>query len=419
MKHVGARRIWSVADVVRALEARLEGIPPVWVEAEIHSLRPSGGQVYFTLTDGVQLRASMSATAFARQAPGVGDGDRVYVRGVVQLWRARTELSMRVDLVERAGDGALLAAVARLRAQLRAEGAGDPARVRPVPMFARRIAVVTSARGAAVRDFTTTAWARWPDADIVVVDVVVQGDGAEPSLVSGIARAGAIEGVEVVVVTRGGGPLEDLMPFNAESVCRAVMACPVPVVAAIGHERDECLVEMVADHRAATPTAAASLVVPDAEAVREHLAQAGARLERGCRSVYALGHTGVDEAQGRLTRALTARRERAGWALERSADRAAAALGRHADAARAGQEVRGQRLLRALSVAGARAREDLGRRNDVLAALSPYAVLSRGYAIVSHADGRPVSGVHAAGVGDSVRVHMTDGTLTATVDGHE
>lgn len=414
MKTEGGRRVWAVGEVTRALAQRLAGIPAVWIEAEIHSVRRSGDQVYFTLVDGDQISASMAASAFSR-VPRPHEGARVQAHGRVEFRRARTRLSLRVDALELTGEGALLARIAELRARLEAAGMLDAGRKRPVPLLPRRVGVVTSRRGAAVEDLVSTMRSRHPGVDVVLADVPVQGAVAAGAVARAIRRLNEVAGVDVIVVTRGGGPLEDLMAFNSETVCRAVAGSRVPVVSAVGHERDVTLCDLVADVRVATPTAAATMVTPDAAGLVAHLEGARGRMATGLRrAASAAGEAGdlrrqrlgagleaarqravarLGRVESHLVSALTARSTRAEYAVERLAERMDGGVHRRLDAAS----------------------RSVSERTGLLTALSPFEVLGRGYAIVHTADGRPAGRASAIDEGASVTVRMADGTFDAAV----
>ena len=321
MREVGERRVWSVGEVNLAVARRLAGVPAVWVEAEIHSVHRAGDQVYFTLVDGDQISASMPVGAFQRSRPPDA-GARVQALGRVEFWRRRARVSFRVERLEATGEGALLARVAALRAALEQDGLLAAGRKRRIPLLPRRVGVVTSAKGAAVTDLVTTMESRFAGVDVVLTDVPVQGAAAAGAVSRAITRLNTVPGVDVIVVTRGGGPLEDLMAFNSEMVCRTVAASRVPVVSAVGHERDVTLCDLVADLRVATPTAAGAAVVPDAGALSERVESLGRRLGSGLERAAGdadrrarAGAARLADALGAQLRVATERATRAGGRL--------------------------------------------------------------------------------------------------------
>ena len=224
MKVVGGRRVFSVEEVTARLATLFEGLRSFWVEAEVQDLRPSRSQVRFTLRGGHVIDASMNGVVYERLPHKPADGGLVQAYGRMEFWRARGLVSMRVERLEPVGEGLLRAQVEELRARLAAEGLLDVARKRRPPLLPRRIGLVTSADGAARADVLTNVWARLPEADVVAVDVPVQGDDAPRLIARALRHLDALPEVDVIVVARGGGSLEDLMAFNGEPVCRAVAA---------------------------------------------------------------------------------------------------------------------------------------------------------------------------------------------------
>lgn len=328
-----------------ALEAEFGGVA---VRGEISNLaRPRSGHLYFSLKDNqASVRVVMWKSDAQRLPFDLSDGLAVKLVGRVTVYSPRGEYQIIAQAVEPEGMGAQELAFRQLFARLSAEGLFDPDRKRPLPRFPQRIAVVTSPTGAAVRDLLQVTSRRWMGTDVVIVPTRVQGIGAGREIAAALQLAGLVPEVEVVVVARGGGSAEDLGPFNDERVVRAIAGCPVPVVAAVGHEIDVTLADLVADRRALTPSEAGELVVPDAAEIAMHLDRLG----------QALHHAGagrLHDARSRL-------------------DALARAL--H-DAARQSQE---------------RRRHRLDRLKSSLEALNPQAVLARGYSLTLTEDGRTV-----------------------------
>jgi exodeoxyribonuclease VII large subunit len=396
VKVVGGRRVFSVEEVSARLAAMFEGLRSFWVEAEVQDLRPARGQVRFTLRGGHALDASMNGIVYDRLPHKPADGGLVQAYGRMEFWRARGQVSMRVERLELVGEGLLRAQVEELRARLAAEGLLDAARKRRPPLLPRRVGLVTSADGAARADVLTNLWARLPEADVVVVGVPVQGDDAPRLIARALRHLDALPGVDVIVVARGGGSLEDLMAFNGEPVCRAVAASATPVVSAVGHERDVTLCDLVADVRVSTPTAAAAAVVPSREAVETHLADAGQALGRGLLRARAAAQEALRARRGALARALRGRGGLAGDRAERL----------------------GARLAPALRRAGAAAATRADRSEAMLGLLSPRRTLARGYAIVREASGgRVVADAASVEAGRDLAIELRDGVLAARATG--
>jgi exodeoxyribonuclease VII large subunit len=393
VKLVGGRRVFSVEEVSARLASMFEGLRSFWVEAEVQDLRPSRSQVRFTLRGGHAIDASMNGIVYDRLPHKPADGALVQAYGRMEFWRPRGQVSMRVERLELVGEGLLRAQVEELRARLEAEGLLDPARKRRPPLLPRRIGLVTSADGAARQDVLTNVWARLPEADVVVVDVPVQGDEAPRLIARALRHLDAVPGVDVIVVARGGGSLEDLMAFNGEPVCRAVAEAATPIVSAVGHERDVTLCDLVADLRVSTPTAAAAAVVPSREAVETHLADSAQAIGRGLVRARARAEEALRGRSGTLARALRGRGDLARDRAERLAPRLAPALRRAAVAAT----------------------ERADRSGALLALLSPRRTVARGYAIVREADGgRVVADAAAVEPGRELSIELRDGRLAAT-----
>ena len=287
----GDRKVFSVSAFNAGIGIYLRRLPVLWVEGEVTELRRNDAWafVFFTLKDpesGACLRATMPRRRFDQLELGLADGERVLVEGTAEIYEAKGELSFRAQTIERIGLGDHLAAIERLKRTLAAEGLFAAERKRPLPPFPRAVGVVTGADAAARGDVITGIRARFPAAHVVVAETRVQGAGAARRIASALRRVAAHPAVDVVVVARGGGSFEDLLPFSDELVVRAFATCPVPVVSAVGHEQDTPLCDLAADVRASTPTAAARLVVPDLAELKLGAA-AAARLARRLREAGA------------------------------------------------------------------------------------------------------------------------------------
>jgi exodeoxyribonuclease VII large subunit len=396
VKVVAGRRVFSVEEVSARLASMFEGLRSFWVEAEVEDLRPSRSQVRFTLRGGHAIDASMNGVVYERLPHKPADGALVQAYGRMEFWRPRGQVSMRVERLELVGEGLLRAQVDELRARLAAEGLLEPGRKRRPPLLPRRVGLVTSADGAARQDVLTNVWARMPEADVVVVDVPVQGDDAPRLIARALRHLDAVPEVDAIVVARGGGSLEDLMAFNSEPVCRAVAGLATPVVSAVGHERDVTLCDLVADVRVSTPTAAAAAVVPSREALETHLADAGQALGRGLLRARAGAQEALRGRAAGLARALRGRGELARDRAERLAPRLAPALRR----------------------AGAAAAARADRAEAMLGLLSPQRTVARGYAIVRDAQGgRVIAGAAGVAAGDELSIELRDGRVSARATG--
>ena len=440
------RDIYSVSRLNREARLLLEtGLPALWVEGELSNFaRPSSGHWYFTLKDSTaQVRCAMFRNANTRVRVTPRDGLQVVVRARVGLYEPRGEYQLIAEQLEEAGEGALRRRYEELKARLAAEGLFDAALKRPLPRLPRRIGVVTSPTGAAIRDILHILGRRFPAVPVLVYPVPVQGAGAGAEIAAAIALASARRDADVLILSRGGGSLEDLWAFNEEAVARAIRACAIPVVTGIGHEVDFTIADFAADVRAPTPSGAAELVVPDrsewlralgaglgrlaagwrrrAAVDRERLRWLGRRLElTHPRTRLAARAQRLDELEGRLAAQwrvrLARERERLRWLARRldlNHPRTAVAerAGHLADLeGRFGRALRGK-----LATLGAR----LAAAARTLNAVSPLATLERGYTIVARADGRVVRRARDLAPGDLVRARTGDGHFNATVTGIE
>ena len=276
------RTVYSVASFNRGVSTWLAKLPTVWVEGEVTDLKRHDrwASVFFTLKDpedGSCVPASMQRGKFDALRLDLADGERVHVYGRPELFEQRGDFRLRVLTIERFGVGAHLAALERLKAKLAAEGLFAQERKRALPLLPRRIGIVTGNDAAAKRDVITTIQSRFPAANVLVAETLVQGPRAAAGVVDALQALCASPGVDVIVLTRGGGSFEDLLPFSDERLVRAVATCPVPVVSAVGHEQDTPLCDLAADVRASTPTMAGKLVVPELAQLSGKLDQARTR----------------------------------------------------------------------------------------------------------------------------------------------
>jgi exodeoxyribonuclease VII large subunit len=392
------RSVYSVSELVSDLKSLLEDeFGRVWVVGEISNChRARSGHSYFTLKDDeAQIRAALFRGVSQRLPFDPEDGLEVVVFGDLTLYPSRGDLQIVVRSLEPRGQGALQLAFEQLRARLEAEGLFAPELKRPLPEFPRRVGVVTSPAGAAIRDVIQVTGECFPSIPLLVAPTRVQGEGAEEEIAAALELV-AGRGVDVILLVRGGGSLEDLFAFNSERVARAVRACPVPVVSGVGHEVDVTICDLVADARAPTPSAAAALALPDREGQET-------RLDRERRRLSAAALSAVDRAARRLGRSRESLRAHAPSArLMAHRVRWEAAVG----ALRRGVGVH-------LAGSGSR----LAAVSARLDALSPLAVLSRGYAIVYREPERViVRRAREVSEGDTLRLRVSEGEIEATVN---
>jgi exodeoxyribonuclease VII large subunit len=390
--------VYTVSAFNAGVASWIDRLPELWVEGEVTELRRQEAwqSVFLTLKDiddGSTLAVTIARSTFDRLGVEVVDGTRVHVLGRPELYAARGTFQLRARLLEPLGLGAVLAGLERLRQKLAAEGLFDPERKRPLPFLPRRIGVVTGTDAAAKRDVIAAVTARFPDARILVVETVVQGPRAALAITGALQTIAAQPGVDVVVLARGGGSFDDLLPFSDERVVRAVAGSPVPVVSAVGHEHDTPLCDLAADARASTPTAAARLVVPDRAELDRMLDELRSRLRRGARRLVARARERHAALAGRLARA-------PGLLL---AER------------RAGFEPLAARLRSSLTRLVERRRAEVAALGGRLHALSPAATLDRGYAIVT-SRGRVVRAALAVSPGEPLHVRLARGHLEARVE---
>lgn len=454
--------ILSVRELTDALRRKVEGaFPFVWVKGEVTNVaRPSSGHVYFSLKDadalincvwfrGQQRPAEtfdpLTGEVFTdgprrNQAQSLENGQQLLCAGRVTVYAPRGSYQLLVELVQDSGLGQLHAAFENLKARLAEKGFFAAARKRPLPVNPTRVALITAPTGAAVRDFVRLAADRGAGADIRLYPVLVQGEGAAPSIVRAMQAVQEEGWASVVVLVRGGGSLEDLWAFNEERVAEAVFQCRIPVLAGIGHEVDVSMCDMTADMRAATPSHAAQLLWPSRttlmqqvdsvenalqDAMENALERAAERLQAHER---ALGWLSPVRALGRLEDNFTAKRERLELAMTRFMDgqqlklqhltgRMVAAFGPEKTRHKADTLAQySQRLQWAMDAAVQKCSARLEQHAVSLEALSPLAPLERGYALLCDARGQVVRSVDAASVGDSLDVRLVDGSLTVTVD---
>lgn len=430
---------WSVSELNRAVAGTLEqAFPLVQVAGEVSNfVRAASGHWYFSLKDdAAQVRCAMfrGRSQYVDFTPR--EGDAVELRAQVRLYEARGEYQLVVDAMRRAGRGGLLEAFNRLKEMLAREGLFDAERKRPLPAFVRTVGIVTSPDAAALRDVATTLATRAPHVRAIVYPTPVQGEGAAARIAQAIGLANArraTEGLDVLIVCRGGGSIEDLWAFNEEIVARAIAASDLPVVVGVGHETDVTIADFVADLRAPTPTGAAQMVtratadwLADLDGLRAHLTRAAARR-------WEHAAIRLDAASGRLVSpaqrldALAARVDALGWRVQGAVRRAVDAAQARFIAARVRHRApdvealarrvseHDGRLQHAARLRWTALNARVGALQGVLAAVSPQATLQRGYAIVERA-GHVVGSIAQTSQGDQVVVRLHDGAFDARVE---
>ena len=391
-------RVWSVADLTRYVRQLLEGdyrLQDVWVAGEVSNLsRPASGHLYFTLKDGeASLRGVMWRTELVRQRFAPREGDAVEVHGRISVYEAGGQYQLYADSIRLAGEGAAYQEFLRLKARLEAEGLFDPARKRPLPAWPGRIGVVTSPTGAALRDVVHILRRRFPLAEVVLAPTPVQGGEAPAGIVAALQALDRHSRPDVILLVRGGGSIEDLAAFNAESVARAVAASSAPVVSGVGHETDFTIVDFVADVRAPTPSAAAEVVTPDREDLRMAVRQAALSIARTL-------HRRLTQARAELSSRHKALRLASPRVQVANARQRVDDLARRSLAA-----LRGGLALRRAAVRGL---------IQTLRAVGPEAVLARGFAVVQQvSSGEIVRSMRQVHGGDRLSVRVHDGSFPA------
>lgn len=394
-----ADRPWPVRLLSRKIEQYVDRMAPVWVEGQVVQLnrRPGTSTAFLTLRD-TDLDMSLPVSAATRVLDGtpVAEGAHVVVHAKPVFWTRRGTLQLQAREIRPVGVGDLLARIEHLRRVLAAEGLFDADRKRALPFLPQVVGLVCGRESKAEHDVVVNARARWPRVRFEIREVAVQGVHAVQQVGDAIRELDAHPDVEVIVVARGGGAVEDLLPFSNETLVRTAAACRTPLVSAIGHETDSPLLDLVADYRASTPTAAAKRVVPDVAEERARVAQARQRMRGAVAGRLAREQAGLD---GLRSRPVLASPE---VMLVDRADRVAALRDR-------GRRALDTRLVRASG--------EVGRLEAQVRALSPASTLERGYAVVQRADGHVVRSPDDVATGDAVRVRLARGELDATVTG--
>ena len=438
------RDIFSVSRLVRETKAVLEGsFPLLWLEGEISNFsRPSSGHMYFTLKDeAAQVRCAMFRGKNMHMRFKPANGMHVLVRARLTLYEARGDFQIIIEHMEEAGQGALQRAFDELKSKLGQEGLFDTRTKQAIPALPKKIGVITSPTGAAIRDVLSVLKRRFPAIPIIIYPVPVQGDAAAGEIAKMIKLADKRKDCDVLLLTRGGGSLEDLWAFNEEVVARAIYTCKTPLVSAVGHEVDFTIADFVADLRAPTPSAAAELISPDQDDIQQQLSKQFSRLQGQVRSLLQQSqqslawlekrlqqqHPGqqlqakaqrLDELELRLGRVVTHNINRQSHALTQLNSR----LQRHAPLQQLNQlELRQQALQQRLHHAWERIiankQQQLAMTSRTLNNVSPLATLQRGYAIVQDETNKTVfTDANKLNKGDRISARLAKGSLICTVD---
>jgi exodeoxyribonuclease VII large subunit len=399
MAQAPGRKIYRIAEITREIKVLLEGrFPGVWVEGEVSNVRrPGSGHLYFTLKDEEsQLQAVLYRSQAMRTRFELRDGLKVVAFGDISVYEKGGRYQLTVSEIEPRGVGALQLAFEQMKARLREEGLFDPSRKRPIPLLPRSIGIVTSPSGAAIRDILSVIDRRFANIRILISPVRVQGETAAAEIAAAIDGLNRRADVDVIIVTRGGGSIEDLWAFNEEPVARAIARSQIPVISAVGHEIDFTIADFVADFRAPTPSAAAELVVAKKSELQEKLGALSSRISASARAMVAeLRRRLIVCAQSYVLQAP----ENVVRQYQQLLDELEGRLGR-----------------------SFRHRLELGRAGlsgiaGKLESLSPVAILSRGYSVVfMERDGAVVSGSSQVRPGDAVRLKLARGGFTASVN---
>ncbi|MDB4494630.1 exodeoxyribonuclease VII large subunit [bacterium] len=388
----------SVSELTGHVKAILEGtFPSICVEGEISDLtKPRSGHIYFTLKDEhSQIRGVIWRSTAARMTTQLKEGQSVLCFGDVEVYAARGTYSLVVRKVQTQGLGPLQQAFLELKQKLNAEGLFAAERKRPLPRFPKRLGVVTSPSGAAIRDFLKAAAQRWPGVEILIIPTLVQGQGASESIAKAIRTAQSISpSLDTLVVTRGGGSLEDLWCFNEEPVVRAIAQCNIPTISAVGHEVDITLCDLAADVRALTPTDGATCALPDRDLVVRSLTDMRARLDRTARNVINTRQNRLDALQ---TRSILKRPHELVQRRFRQLDEL---------------DARGRKAMFTRMQLN---KAKLGKAAATLSALSPLNVLARGYSVTLDSHDNTIQNPSQLKPGDVIRSRVEHGDIESVV----
>jgi len=391
----------SVGEITAIIKARLESdsrLQDVWITGEVSNFKQAAsGHLYFSLKDsGAQINCVMWRSSAARLTTMPRSGDAVTAHGYVGVYEQSGAYQLYADILRPAGVGDLFRQFEELKRTLEAEGLFDNARKRPLPAFPRRLGVVTSADAAAFQDVQNVLRRRYPLVEVILAPTLVQGIDAPAQIVRALGRLNARPDIDVILVCRGGGSIEDLWAFNDEGVARAIAGSRIPVISGVGHETDFTIADFVADLRAPTPSAAAELLTPDVADLRQHIDRLSARLDDTVRYAFDSRRRGLADKQ---------------WALKQVSPAVTMRSYR--------QQITGltRSMLAAQRGRIGLARERLNSMGIALHAASPQAILERGYALITDADGARMTSAGDLAPGKTVTIQMHDGQRRAVVEG--
>ncbi len=415
------KKTYTVSEITAVLRNVVESDPrfqDCWIEGEISGIaRPRSGHIYFKLKDDkCQISCAMFRQAAMRLKFPPKDGDAVLLHGRLGIYEVRGEYQIIGDRMEAAGVGALQLAFERLKEQLQREGLFEEEHKKPLPTFPRKVGVVTSATGAALQDILRMLSKRYPLVEVVLCPTLVQGDDAAPMIARAIERMNRFTDIDILIVGRGGGSVEDLWAFNEEIVARAIFASEIPIVSAVGHETDFTIADFVADQRAPTPTAAVELIVPDQEELRRHIGNSAIRLLRSIRACIASAQTELSNMENRI---VPGQRIDAINRFYQTIDRLEMQSHRemkqrltHARGELDGFAVPLKQLATQRINTGA---EKWKMASAQLAALNPIATLARGYSVCQRENGEVITDASQAKEGEALGVRLSRGALTCEV----
>lgn len=436
------RRVWAVRDLVSAVRMHIEReYADVWVEGEITNFRPAdSGHLYFTLKDGeTQLRIVMFRMQARLLRFKPENGLHIIARGRITIYEGRGEMQLSAEYLEPMGAGALQVAFEQLKAKLADEGLFARERKKPLPMLPRRVGVVTSPRGAVIQDILNVLHRRHEGLQVTIFPAQVQGESAAVEVSAGVKHFNRAANVDVIIIARGGGSIEDLAAFNDEGLARAIAASTIPVISAVGHETDFTICDFVADLRAPTPSAAAELVIRSKSDLEEQVGNLRYRLGRSMRYIVlhkqqTLSEVGYHAAFARMMEAISRRQQRVddlGYRMARAQSATlrvyhqrldvASARVRHHDLRRKVSAMRRDLQARTGHLTGVLQNLLLKRRSRLeqirthLQGLSPIAILDRGYALIFDAGGKLVKDAARLGPGQAITARVARGTIEAEV----
>ena len=415
------RKTYTVTEITEILRHVVESEPTFqdcWIEGEISGFaRPRSGHVYFKLKDEKsQINCAIFRPAATRLKFPPKDGDAVLLHGRLGIYEARSEYQIIGDRMEPAGVGALQLAFERLKEQLADEGLFDPDRKKPLPLFPRKIGVITSATGAVLQDILRMLTERYPLVEVVLCPTLVQGDGAAPMIARAIERMNHFSDIDLLIVARGGGSIEDLWAFNEEIVARAIFASQLPIVSAVGHETDYTIADFVADLRAPTPSAAVELIVPDQAELSRQINEFQIRLERSTKAYISSARTELSNINNRI---VPAHRIDAINRFYQTIDRLEIQSHREIERRLINARDELERFAAPLTQLVAQRLSASAEKWNVasarLAALNPIATLARGYSVCQSKTGEVITDASQTEDGDELDVRLSRGALTCEV----